>query len=105
MWVNAATTEFEQPWAVITKDMEQPADIATAHAAHLLLGVNTCAINLTDDACTARLGQFVQAGIHTLDDDLPFQISGRNYWLKLPNGSPGCNPVTAPANCHDTKLE
>jgi len=104
MWVSAASTEFGQPWAVITKDIEQPDVIASAHAAHILLGVNTCAINMTDDACTARLHQLASMGIHMLDDDLPFQIPGRSYWLKLPGGSPGCNPVTAPLSC-STPLE
>ncbi|HXI59697.1 MAG TPA: Ca2+-dependent phosphoinositide-specific phospholipase C, partial [Polyangia bacterium] len=105
MWVNAAPTEFGLPWAAITKDIEPADQIASAHAGHLLLGINVCAINLTDDACTARMHQFVDAGIQALDDDLPFQIAGRNYWLQLPKGSPGCNPVTAPAACATTKLE
>lgn len=99
IWANAATGDFAQPWAVVTKDLEQPSDIAAAHAAHLLIGVNTCAINMTDDACTARLGQFQPTGVQMLDDDLPFQISGRNYWLHLPGGSPGCDPITAPSSC------
>jgi hypothetical protein len=105
IWVNAATTEFGQPWAVISKDLEQAGDIAAAHAAHMLLGVNTCTVNLTDDACAARTAQLQQAGVHMLDDDLPFQIAGRNYWLRLPGGSPGCNPVTAPAACRSLGLE
>ncbi|MEA2696516.1 MAG: hypothetical protein QOI66_787 [Myxococcales bacterium] len=105
MWVNAAPTEFGLSWAAITKDIEPADQIASAHAGHLLLGINVCAINLTDDACTTRMHQFVDAGVHALDDDLPFQISGRTYWLQLPKGSPGCNPVTAPAACATTKLE
>jgi Phosphoinositide phospholipase C, Ca2+-dependent len=104
MWVSAIPTEFAQPWAVITKDNEQPDVIASAHAAHILLGVNVCAINLTDDVCTTRLHDLGAAGIHMLQDDLPFQIPGRSYWLKLPGGSPGCNPVTAPLSC-STPLE
>jgi Phosphoinositide phospholipase C, Ca2+-dependent len=99
MWLKAEPTEFGLPWAAVTKDLEDPALIANAHAAHILLGVNTCAINMTDDACTARLQQFASAGVHMLADDLPFQISGRSYWLRLPGGSPGCNPVTAPPSC------
>jgi hypothetical protein len=105
MWLSAAPADFGQPWAVITKDVEDAGLIANAHAAHLLLGVNTCAVNMTDDACTARLQQFASAGVHMLDDDLPFQIAGRAYWLKLPGGSPGCNPVTAPLGCTAAQLE
>jgi hypothetical protein len=105
MWVNAAPEEFGQPWAVITKDLDQPDQITRAHAGHLLIGVNTCAINQTDDACTTRLNQFVGSGVHLLSDDLPFQISGRNYWERLPGGSPGCNPVTAPLSCAAATLE
>jgi hypothetical protein len=104
MWVSAIPTEFGQPWAVITKDNEQPDVIASAHAAHILLGVNVCAINMTDDVCTMRLHDLGATGIHMLQDDLPFQIPGRSYWLKLPGGSPGCNPVTAPLSC-STPLE
>jgi hypothetical protein len=40
-----------------------------------------------------------------LKDDLPFTIAGRAYVLELPMGSPGCNPVTARAECDATLLE
>jgi hypothetical protein len=102
MWVNAAPAGFAQPWAAITKveDQGMQAVIAQAHAAHLLIAANTCAVNMTDDACTARLREFADAGVHMLHDDLPFQIQGRAYWLRLPGGaSPACNPVTAPPGC------
>ncbi|HEX3695298.1 MAG TPA: Ca2+-dependent phosphoinositide-specific phospholipase C [Polyangia bacterium] len=105
MWVNAAPAEFGLPWAVITKDEEDPGDIASAHAGHLLIGVNSCAINMTDDACTTRLQTLVPEGFHMLDDDLPFQIPGRSYWLHLPAGSPGCNPPLAPLGCNAATLE
>jgi hypothetical protein len=102
MWVNAAPAEFDQPWAAITKVEEQglQAVIAQAHTAHLLIAANTCAANMTDEACAARFGEFADAGVHMLHDDLPFQIPGRNYWARLPGGaSPACNPVTALAGC------
>lgn len=102
MWVNAAPNEFEQPWAAITKVEDQglQAVIAQAHAAHLLVAANTCAANMTDEACTARFTEFADAGVHLLHDDLPFQVSGRNYWAQLPGGaSPACNPVMAAAAC------
>jgi hypothetical protein len=47
----------------------------------------------------------LKSGVHMLHDDLPFPVAGRAYSLKLPNGSPGCNPVTAPPACDPHSLE
>lgn len=108
MWVNAAPTEFTQPWAVITKvEALGLTDVITAaHAARLLIASNTCTIDMDDAACTVRFKEFAGAGVHMMHDDLPFRLPGRGYWLDLPNGSPGCNPVTAAARrCSAAELE
>jgi len=106
MFVNAAPDQFSLPWASITKvDISQVDVVADAHASHLLVATNVCAINLSDTECQNRLTSAVTTGIHMLHDDLPFPISGRTYSLKLPGGSPGCNPVTAPPNCTPSLLE
>ncbi len=106
MFVNAAPEQFSLPWASITKvDVSQVDVAADALAAHLLVATNVCAINLSDAECQSRSTSAVGAGIHMLHDDLPFPISGRTYSLKLPGGSPGCNPVTAPPNCAPSLLE
>jgi calcium-dependent phosphoinositide phospholipase C len=107
MFVNATPDQFTLSWASITKvDDVSQADIVTqAHAAHLLIATNVCAINMTDADCQTRLMTGVSGGIHMLHDDLPFPISGRTYSAKLPGGSPGCNPVTAPPACAPGLLE
>jgi glycerophosphoryl diester phosphodiesterase len=107
MFVSAASDQYDMPWACITK-IEPPTEsalVASAHAAHLLIATNTCAVNLSDDQCTMLATAGITGGIHSLHDDLPFPVSGRAYSLKLPNGSPGCNPVTSPASCDPHTLE
>jgi Phosphoinositide phospholipase C, Ca2+-dependent len=107
MFVNPTPDQYGMPWASITKvdDLLDTASIAKAHAAHLIIDANICAINMKDDECQTRLSSGVSTGVHTLHDDLPFPISGRTYSIKLPGGSPGCNPVTAPAGCAPGMLE
>jgi hypothetical protein len=107
MFVNPTPAQYDQSWASITKmdDLLDSASIAKAHTAHLLIDANVCAINMSDDQCQTRLTSGVSAGIHMLHDDLPFPISGRTYSLKLPGGSPGCNPVTAPPSCAPNLFE
>lgn len=107
MFVNAASDQFNLPWACITKvePVTESATIAAAHAAHLLVGTNTCAVNLSDDQCSTLMAAGIESGVHMMHDDLPFPIQGRSYSLKLPNGSPGCNPVTAPPSCAPKSLE
>jgi hypothetical protein len=107
MWVNAAADQLTMSWAAITKldDVTQTDYIANAHAAHLVIGVNVCAVNMSDADCQTRLTSATSSGIHLLQDDLPFPVSGRTYSAKLPGGSPGCNPVTAPPNCMPNLLE
>jgi hypothetical protein len=107
MFVNPTPDQYDLSWASITKvdDLLDAASIAKAHTAHLLIDANICAINMTDDECESRLMSGVSSGIHMLHDDLPFPIPGRTYSLKLPGGSPGCNPVTAPPGCTPSLLE
>ncbi len=107
IFVNPTSDQFSMPWAAITKedDPTQSSVIAAAHAAHLLIDVNTCAVNLTDDQCQMLNTAAVTAGANMLQDDLPFPVQGRAYSLKLPQGSPGCNPVTAPPTCDPKTLE
>jgi glycerophosphoryl diester phosphodiesterase len=107
MFVNAAADQLMMSWASITKvdDVGQTAIIANAHAAHLIVATNVCAVNMNDDECTMLLGTGISGGIHMLHDDLPFPVSGRTYHAALPGGSPGCNPVTAPAGCMANQLE
>jgi len=107
IWVNPTPDQFSMPWAAITKveDLTLSSDIAAAHTAHLLVDANTCAVNLTDDQCQMRATTAITSGVHMLHDDLPFAVQGRAYSLKLPKGSPGCNPVTAPASCDPSMLE
>jgi len=107
MFVNPTPAQYGMPWASITKvdDLLDSAAIASAHTAHLLVDANICAINMKDDECQMRLTTGISAGVHMLHDDLPFPITGRTYSLKLPGGSPGCNPVTAPSNCSPNLLE
>jgi hypothetical protein len=106
MFVNAAPDQLGLSWASITKvDVGQTDDIARAHAAHLIVAANTCAINMSDGDCLTRLTGAVSNGIHMLHDDLPFAIAGRTYFLDLPGGSPGCNPVTAPPGCAPNLIE
>jgi Phosphoinositide phospholipase C, Ca2+-dependent len=107
MFVNPTPDQYGMSWASITKvdDLLDSASIARAHDAHLLVDANICAINMKDDECQTRLASGISSGIHMLHDDLPFPISGRTYSLKLPGGSPGCNPVTAPSDCAPSLLE
>jgi glycerophosphoryl diester phosphodiesterase len=107
MFANATAEQFALPWAVITKlegDLTQAA-IAEAHAGSMLTATNVCAIDSDDATCAQRNADAVAAGLHMLKDDLPFTIAGRGYVLELPMGSPGCNPVTATAECDAALLE
>lgn len=107
MFVNPTPAQYDMPWASITKvdDLLDSASIAGAHKAHLLVDANICAVNMKDDECQMRLTTGISAGVNMLHDDLPFPIAGRAYSLKLPGGSPGCNPVTAPPGCKPSLLE
>jgi hypothetical protein len=107
MFVNAAPDQLDMPWAALTKvDDVTPTDaVMNAHAAHLVVGVNVCAVNMADADCQVRLTTAISTGIHLLQDDLPFPVQGRTYSAKLPGGSPGCNPVTAPPGCQSSWIE
>ncbi|HET6284763.1 MAG TPA: Ca2+-dependent phosphoinositide-specific phospholipase C [Polyangia bacterium] len=100
MFVSAQADQFDMPWAVVTEvNPDDAATVMRAQASRLMTVANICAIDMTDAACQQRLTAAVQNGVHMLKDDLPFPVSGRTYTLKLPSGSPGCNPVTAPPGC------
>jgi hypothetical protein len=107
MFVSAAADQLEMPWAVVTEVNldDDPAAIRRAHALRLLVKANVCAVDRSDDDCRQRLTRAVSSGVHMLKDDLPFVVGGRAYFLQLPGGSPGCNPVTAPASCASAALE
>jgi hypothetical protein len=107
MFANTTSDQFELPWAVITK-IDDPNDGTTAAAAlsaRMLVCTNVCSVDKADDVCEANLSAAVANGFHMLEDDLPFPIDGRSYYLHLPMGSPGCNPATAPAGCTAAMLE
>jgi len=107
MFANAVEAQFDLPWVVVTKlegDLTRPA-IAVAHDKNLLIATNVCGVSSADADCMARNTQAVEGGFHMLKDDLPFVIDGRDYVLTLPNGSPGCNPVTATPDCDAATLE
>jgi hypothetical protein len=107
MFANAVEAQFDLPWVVVTKiegDLAQ-ASIALAHDKNLLVATNVCAVNMDDIECNARKAQALESGFHMLKDDLPFMVDGRDYFLQLPQGSPGCNPVTASAACSASLLE
>jgi hypothetical protein len=107
MFVNPTAEQYSLPWAAITKidDSRESAAIGAALAAHLIIASNTCAANQSDDECQMRLSGGISNGVHMMHDDFPFPVSGRTYSAKLPGGSPGCNPVTAPASCATRPLE
>ncbi len=105
MFANARPEQYGLGWAVISKEGPNPDVMSAAHAAKLMLATNTCSVNDSDEACAGDRDAAIAAGIHMLKDDLPFPINGRNYWLELPGGSPGCNPVTAPADCDASVIE
>jgi hypothetical protein len=107
MFANAVGAQYDLPWVVVTKiegDLAQPS-IAVAHGKRLLIATNVAAVNMDDAEATARNTQAVASGFHMLKDDLPFMIDGRSYFLQLPDGSPGCNAVTATAACDAATLE
>lgn len=107
IWINAAADQHTQPWALITK-VGGPGDkdeIADALEHQLLVATNICAINNSDDECQTKLDTGLGNGLHMLKDDLPFPIAGRSYSAKLAHGSPGCNALTAPADCDASQFE
>jgi len=107
MFANAVEAQLDLPWAVVTKiegDLEQPS-VQVAHDKNVLIATNVCAVNMDDVECNARSAQAIAGGFHMLKDDLPFKIDGRDYFLQLPDGSPGCNPVTATPACSASTLE
>jgi hypothetical protein len=107
IWINAAADQHTQPWALMTK-IGGPGDkdeIADALEHELIVATNICAINNSDDECQSKLDTGLSNGVHMLKDDLPFLIAGRSYFSKLPQGSPGCNALTARADCEASRLE
>lgn len=107
IWLNANADQHTQPWALITKvgGPDDADEIADALRHDLIVATNSCGVDKTDEVCQGKLDMGVMRGIHMLKDDLPFPISGRAYYGHLPNGSPGCNPVTAQAECDRTLFE
>jgi hypothetical protein len=107
IWINAAADQYTQPWALITK-VGGPGDkdaIAEALKHQLLVATNICAINNSDEDCQGKLDTGLGNGLHMLKDDLPFPITGRSYSAKLADGSPGCNALTASADCDASRFE
>jgi len=107
MFANAVEAQYDLPWVVVTKiegDLAQPS-IAVAHGKKLLIATNVAAVNMDDVEAMTRNAQAVASGFHMLKDDLPFMIDGRSYFLQLPDGSPGCNAVTATSACDAATLE
>ncbi len=107
MFARATPAQFGLPWAAIAKlGIGDDADIAAAHAAHLLIATNVCSAGDADDTCVARSLAAQAAGIHMLKDDFPAPIDGKAYFLDFPDGHPArCNPVTAPPQCTSLALE
>jgi len=107
MFARATPKQFALPWAAIAKlGAGDAADIAAAHAAHLLIATNVCGAGESDDDCFAALDTARDAGIHMLKDDFPAAVPDRTYWMDFPDGDPArCNPVTAPPDCSSAALE
>lgn len=107
MFARVTPQQFALPWAAIAKlGAGDAADIAAAHAAHLLVATNVCGAGEADDTCFTTLDTAKAAGIHMLKDDFPAKVAGKTYWLDLPDGDPArCNPVTAPPECTSMALE
>jgi Phosphoinositide phospholipase C, Ca2+-dependent len=107
MFINPGSGQLDLSWASIIKinDSRAAAAIAAARSAHLVVASNICAPNMSDDECQGRLASGITNGVHMLHDDLPFPVSARTYSARLPGGSPGCNPVTAPPDCDPRLLE
>lgn len=107
MFARVTPQQFDLPWAAIAKlGADDAADIAAAHAAHLLIATNVCGAGEADDACFTTLDTARAAGIHMLKDDFPAELANKAYWLDFPDGNPArCNPVTAPAECSSALLE
>jgi hypothetical protein len=107
MFVRVNADRFTSPVATFAKLGVDEADtIRAGHEAKLILGTNVCGINEADEACEQKRVSAIAAGIHLLQDDLPAPISGRNYFMALPEGKPvACNPVRAPQGCTAEALE
>ncbi len=107
IWINAASDQHTQPWAMITKvgGPDDTAEISDALKNHMMVATNVCGADKADDFCQSKLSAAVAGGLHMLKDDLPFAVSGRSYVAKLPKGSPGCNAVTSAADCDATLFE
>ena len=107
MFVRVNPDRFTSGVAAFAKLGVGEADnIRAAHEAKLILGTNVCAINDADATCETARVSAIAAGIHLLQDDIPAPISGRNYFMSLPEGKPvACNPVRAPRGCTAEALE
>lgn len=98
---------FESPVAAFAKlDVGDVEGVQAAHAAKLMVATNVCSIDQNDQVCEGNRVQAISLGFHMLKDDLPAPVSGRNYFMALPDGMPvACNPVRAPAGCTAQALE
>lgn len=107
MFARVTPAQFALPWAAIAKlGAGDAADIAAAHAAHLLIATNVCGAGEPDDTCFTTLDTAKSAGIHMMKDDFPAKVGNKTYWMDLPDGNPArCNPVTAPPECSSVALE
>jgi hypothetical protein len=104
MFASADSNNWGKGWALVTKIGPTDGNAASgALANNMLVCTNVCSVDTADDVCEGNLSAAVGNGIHMLQDDLPFPIAGRNYYLHVP--SPNCNPKTAPAGCTTSLLE
>lgn len=107
IWINAGSDQHTQPWALFTKvgGTDDAAEISDALEHQLIVASNSCGTGPSDEECQTRLDVGIKNGLHMLKDDHPFPTSGQSYVAKLPGGSPGCNPVTAPSDCNPSTFE
>ena len=106
MFARAEPSQFMMPWAAVTKLGVGSGDLRAALDAGFLVASNICNADDADDSCTRERDEGIANGVHMLKDDFPAKVSGRSYWLQLPDGNPvRCNPITAPSHCTPKALE
>jgi hypothetical protein len=107
MFVRVNADRFTSSVAVFAKlGIGEPEVVKAAHDAKLMIATNVCGVNDSDEHCEAQRVSAIAQGFHMLKDDLPAPITGRNYFMALPEGKPvACNPVRAPEGCTPEALE
>jgi len=107
MFVHAGAGDFNESWAGVAK-INNPgsSDIAAAQTANILVASNVCGADQSDESCSSNLAAGFTNGVHMLKDDIPWPVSGRDYFSDLADGNPArCNPVTAPVGCTSVAIE